>query len=104
MLGFLIIAAALGGGAWSLWERSQHDPWLRLLARARQRLARSGLALPDALPPRAMAHATQARFGDPATPIAQWLLRLEQLRYAARPDTELASLRREFRTLPWPTP
>ncbi len=104
VLGFLIIAAALGGGAWSLWERSQHDPWLRLLARARQRLARSGLALPDALPPRAMAHATQARFGDPATPIAQWLLRLEQLRYAARPDTELASLRREFRTLPWPTP
>ncbi|MFT4242260.1 MAG: DUF3488 and transglutaminase-like domain-containing protein, partial [Acidovorax sp.] len=55
VLGFLVLAAALGGGAWSLWERSQHDPWLRLLARARQRLARAGLTLPDTLPPRAMA-------------------------------------------------
>jgi len=104
VLGFLIIAAALGGGAWSLWERSQHDPWLRLLARARQRLARAGLALPDTLPPRAMAQATQARFGDPAAPIADWLLRLERLRYAPHPDTELTALRRDFRTLPWPTP
>ena len=40
VLGILIVVAALGGMGWSLWERSQHDPWLRLLARARQRLAR----------------------------------------------------------------
>lgn len=51
VLGFLVIFAALGGMAWSLWERSQHDPWLRLLARARQRLARAGLVLPPTLPP-----------------------------------------------------
>src|SRR5690606_24272255 len=66
VLGFLIVAAALGGGAWGLWERSRHDPWLRLLARARQRLARAGLSLAETLPPRAMARETQARFGDAA--------------------------------------
>ena len=55
VLGILIIVAALGGMGWSLWERSQHDPWLRLMARARQRLARAGLVVPDTLPPRAIA-------------------------------------------------
>jgi len=102
VLGILIIVAALGGMVWSLWERSQHDPWLRLLARARQRLARAGLVLPDTLPPRAMAERVQAQFGAPATAVADWLLRLEHLRYAPHPDTEWTSLRREFRTLPWP--
>ena len=102
VLGILIVAAALAAGAWSLWERAQHDPWLRLLARARQRLARAGLTLPDTLPPRAMAQATQSRFGDSTAPIADWLLRLERVRYAPHPDTELATLRRELRTLPWP--
>ena len=102
VLGILIVAAALAAGAWSLWERAQHDPWLRLLARARQRLARAGLTLPDTLPPRAMAQATQTRFGASTAPIADWLLRLERVRYAPHPDTELATLRRELRTLPWP--
>ncbi len=102
VLGFLVIFAALGGMAWSLWERSQHDPWLRLLARARQRLARAGLVLPPTLPPRAMAERVQAQFGAPAAAVADWLLRLERLRYAPQPDTALNDLRREFRTMPWP--
>lgn len=102
VLGFLVIFAALGGMAWSLWERSQHDPWLRLLARARQRLARAGLVLPPTLPPRAMAERVQAQFGAPAAALADWLLRLERLRYAPQPDTALNDLRREFRTMPWP--
>lgn len=102
VLGTLVIAAALGGMGWSLWERSQHDPWLRLLARTRQRLARAGLPLPETLPPRAMAERVQAQFGAPADAVADWLLRLERLRYAPHPDTELGTLRREFRTLPWP--
>ena len=102
VLGFLIIFAALAGMAWSLWERSQHDPWLRLLARARQRLARAGLVLPPTLPPRAMAERVQAQFGAPAAAVADWLLRLERLRYAPQPDTEWSHLRREFNTLPWP--
>ena len=102
VLGFLILVVALGGVGWSLWERSQHDPWLRLLARARQRLARAGLALPDSLPPRAMAERVQAQFGAPAAAVAEWLLRLERLRYAPHPTTEWRSLRRAFRSLPWP--
>ena len=94
--------AARGGAGWTLWERSQHDPWLRLLTRARQRLAKSGLTLPDTLPPRAMAERVQAQFGDTAQGVANWLLRLEQLRYAAHPAHQLGALRREFRTLSWP--
>ena len=104
LLGTLVLAAALGGMGWSAWERSQHDPWLRLLARTRQRLARAGLALPDNLPPRAMAQQVQAHFGAPAQSLSDWLLQLEQLRYAPRPATELAQLRRAFRSLPWPQP
>ena len=102
MLGVLTLIGAVGGMGWSLWERSQHDPWLRLLARARQRLARAGLVLPDSLPPRAMAERVQAQFGAPATAVADWLLRLERLHYAPHPEIELGDLRRAFRTLPWP--
>lgn len=102
VMGMLIVAAALGGMGWSLWERSQHDPWLRLMARTRQRLARAGLPLPDTLPPRAMAAQVQARFGPRAQAVADWLLRLEQLRYARAPAQELRQLSSEFRQLPWP--
>lgn len=102
VLGALVVAAAVGAMGWSLWERSQHDPWLRLLGRTRQRLARAGLPLPETLPPRAMAEQVQAHFGAQAAGVAHWLLRLEQLRYAPHPETELRTLRREFRTLPWP--
>ena len=104
VLSILVGVAAGGGGLWALWERSQHDPWLRLLARTRQRLARVGLPLPDTMPPRAMAQRVQAQFGTPAQGVADWLLRLEQLRYAPQPATELGKLRREFRHLPWPRP
>ena len=102
VMAMLVVTAALGAMGWSLWERSQHDPWLRLLARTRQRLARAGLPLPETLPPRAMAEQVRARFGTPANAVADWLLRLEQLRYAPKPTQELSQLRREFRQLPWP--
>ncbi|GKT01952.1 DUF3488 and transglutaminase-like domain-containing protein [Acidovorax sp. SUPP3434] len=102
-LGGLAALAALAGAGWTLWERSQHDPWLRLLAHARDRLARAGLPLPATLPPRAMAERARAQFGDAASaPIADWLLRLEHTRYAPEPATALADLRRDLRRLPWP--
>lgn len=111
LLGALLAAAALGGAAWTLWERRQHDPWLRLLARTRRRLARAGLPLPAHLPPRAMARAVQAHFGPAAQPLAQWLQQLEQLRYAApapgaaqQPTQTLRTLARTWRRLPWPRP
>ena len=107
LLAGLVAAAALGGAAWSAWERLQHDPWLRLLALARKRLARAGLALPTHLPPRAMAEAVRAHFGAASEPLAQWLLELEALRYAAhndKPAPSLKQLRRRFATLALPTP
>jgi len=103
LLGLLICAAALAGALWALWERSRQDPWQRLLLKARARLARAGLALPAHLPPRAMASQARERLGAPAEPAAQWLLRLEQTRYAPQPGATLGQLRREFARLPWPT-
>lgn len=116
LLAGLVGVAALIGASWALWERRQHDPWLRLLETARQRLARAGLALPAHLPPRAMAERVQAHFGgEAAAPLAAWLLRLEQQRYALPPASgasrtpgalgrtaQLRALRRAARRLPWP--
>ncbi len=98
----LIVAVALGGAAWGWWERTQHDPWLRLLARVRRRLHRAGLELPVSSGPRQIAAAVTARFGPDARPLADWLHRLEAQRYAPSPPATLPALQREFRTLPWP--
>lgn len=104
VLAGLLSSFALAGIAWSLWDRRQHNPWLRLLRRTRDRLARAGLALPETLPPRAMAQQVRAQFGDAAEPLARWLLRMEQWRYAPAPQAQqLQQLQREFRNLPWPS-
>ncbi|MDP9878601.1 transglutaminase-like putative cysteine protease [Variovorax boronicumulans] len=102
---YLLVAASLAGAGWTLWERSQHDPWLRLLGRARARLAKAGLPLPETAPPRQMAQAADARFGPAAQAVRDWLLKLEAQRYApaaSGPSASLAALRAEFRRLPWP--
>ena len=109
LLAGLIGVVALFGALWALWERRQHDPWLRLLQQTRQRLARAGLELPPHLPPRAMAERVQAHFGSGvAAPLAAWLLRLEQQRYAPPAPgapgraAQLRTLRRAARRLHWP--
>jgi len=99
----LIVFVALAGAAWTLWERRQHDPWLRLLARARRRLQAAGVSLPETAPPRQMATAVTTRFGDQGRRLADWLLKLEMQRYARAPAESLAALRREFNQLAWPT-
>ncbi|MGJ7579530.1 transglutaminaseTgpA domain-containing protein [Variovorax sp. RHLX14] len=104
---WLLIAVSVGGAGWTLWERSQHDPWLRLLGRARAKLVKAGLPLPDAAPPRRMANAAIAHFGESARPAHDWLLKLEAQRYAAASDERgsgagVASLRGEFRRISWP--
>ncbi len=115
ILGSLLGVAALGGATWTWWERRQHDPWLRLLGRTRKRLEAAGLPLPDHLPPRAIAQRVLAHWGTAsgaAAPSSQaqvqrihdWLLRLEQVRYAPQPAQQLGTLRREFNTLSWPQP
>ena len=99
---YLVIAASLAGAGWTLWERSRHDPWLRLLGQARARLAKAGLAVPETAPPRQMAAQADARFGPAAQPVRDWLLKLEAQRYAEAAPETLAALRAEFRRLAWP--
>jgi transglutaminase-like putative cysteine protease len=103
----VIVFVSLVGAAWTLWERQQHDPWLRLLQRARAQLRTLGVDSADHTPPRELAHRVQQRWGTagPAPRVAQWLLQLEAQRYS-RPGAPniptLATLQREFRQLAWP--
>ena len=104
----LVVAASLVGALWTLWERHRQDPWLRLLHGATLRLRKAGLHIPDTAPPRQIASLLQtpaaSANGELAT-IARWLLRLEAWRYAPRVGNspqQLATLQREFRSLPWP--
>ena len=113
----LIALAGLAAAAWAMWDRRQHDPWLRLLASARQRLAQAGLPLPGAAlaaaTPRTLAAAVQAAAHWPPDTRQQWqqsLIALETWRYApaaATPQTRraaLTALRRQLQSLPLPKP
>jgi len=101
LLGVVVIVA-LAGAAWSWWDRLQHDPWLRLLARTRRRLGQAGLEVGFTSPPREIAQLVSTRFGADAQELADWLLRLEAQRYARPPASSLGALRREFHQLSWP--
>ncbi len=98
----IIVAVSLVGAAWTLYSRSQHDPWLRLLHAARKRLSAAGLPSDDATPPRELARRASSLWGNAAQPLHHWLLQLEALRYAAAPERSatLATLRAQFAQLP----
>ena len=98
----ILVFVSLCGAAWTLWERRQHDPWLRLLERTRHKLHRSGLEIAPATPPRQIARLVAQRFGPRAAALQAWLLRLEQQRYARGAPASLATLQREFKQLAWP--
>ena len=98
----IMVLVAIAGAGLALWERSQHDPWLRLLARARKRLLAAGIELPATSAPRQMATAVTSRFGAGAQPLAQWLLQLELQRYSRAPPSSLGWLQREYKQLAWP--
>jgi hypothetical protein len=98
----LVVFVAIGGAAWSYWDRAQHDPWLRLLARVRRRLKEQGLDLPASAPPRQIATLVTARFGANARALSEWLLELEAQRYSRAGRADTAALRREFKQLSWP--
>jgi protein-glutamine gamma-glutamyltransferase len=99
----IVVLVSLVGAAWTLWERTQHDPWLRLLTRVRRRLLRAGLDVPETAPPRQIAAQVQQRFGPAAVALHDWLIKLEAQRYAKDPVASLGTLRREFHQLAWPT-
>ena len=100
----VVVLVSLAGAGWTLWERQQHDPWLRLLRRASQRLHTLGLTDTEHLPPRALALRVRERWGD--TPfshsVTQWLLQLERQRYSRESPVSLATLQREYQQLAWP--
>ena len=117
----IVVLAALVGAAWTLWDRSQHDPWLRLLARARKRLAKAGIPSTPASSPRQLAGLVLARYGsqnpNDAQALHDWLMQLEVQRYAKgssnpsrkaarpgmpRPLAQLQQLRQQFGQLAWP--
>jgi transglutaminase-like putative cysteine protease len=98
----IIVLVAMGGAAWTVWDRREHDPWLRLLHRVRRRLASTGMNLTPAAPPRRIAMLVTAQFGQAGAQLADWLLKLEQQRYAPSARADLRALQRELRTIAWP--
>ena len=99
----LVVGVSLLGAAWTQWDRSRQDPWLRLLHAASAKLLRAGLPVVPNTPPRQLALALQAYAGQES--IRDWLLRLEAWRYAPRAgniQSTLGTLRKEFGHLRWP--
>jgi transglutaminase-like putative cysteine protease len=103
-LGYLLIGiivfVSLCGAVWTLWEKSRHDPWLRLLERATARLQKAGFTLLPNSPPRKVAEQFSAQMAarrvDAAQDrsveaIRQWFLRLEVWRYSSRSASHPAS-------------
>ena len=109
LLGIIIIAS-LAGAIWTLWEQTQHDPWLRLLARVRKQLAKAGIESTPASSPRQLAALVHAKYGARGAELQHWLMQLEMQRYA-HPATDstqpgkqqaLSQLKRQFNSLSWP--
>lgn len=100
----IIVFASLVGVAWGLWERSRHDPWLRLLGRARKQLGKAGLVSHAGTSPRQLATQVLERYGTEGQPLYNWLLQLEAQRYAISPPggTPLAQLKKQYAGLSWP--
>ena len=104
----VIVLSSLAGGGWALWDRTQHDPWLRLLGRARRRLAKAGIDSTPAASPRQLAQRVLARYGAAGQPLHDWLMQLEMQRYAAassgaaRQRPRLRQLQQQFSQLTWP--
>ena len=113
LIGVIVLASAVGGG-WALWDRSQHDPWLRLLGRARKRLAQAGIESTPATSPRQLASQVLQKYGDQGQALHDWLIQLERQRYAsqathaaspARPQNQrqrLGHLQQQWSRLRWP--
>ncbi|MBC7649878.1 MAG: DUF3488 domain-containing transglutaminase family protein, partial [Vitreoscilla sp.] len=101
----IVVAVSLAGAAWTLWERTQHDPWLRLLAKARKRLGKAGIQSTAASTPRELATSLAAQFGNAHPATRDWLMQLEMQRYASPASgtpQDPKQLRQQFSRLTWP--
>ena len=108
IIGALFASGALASAAWLALQRRRQDPWQRLLAATRRRLAAAGINTTPAATPRALVLAANAATVPAALrqPLAAWLLDMERLRYAPTDAgknrrTALRALARRWRALPW---
>ncbi|MBQ9578556.1 MAG: DUF3488 domain-containing transglutaminase family protein [Ottowia sp.] len=109
IIGALLACGALAVALWLALQRRRQDPWQRLLAATRRRLAAAGISATPATTPRALVHATRTAAALPAAlrqPLAAWLLDMERHRYAPANAgesrrTALRTLARRWRALPW---
>jgi transglutaminase-like putative cysteine protease len=83
-LGVLLAIAALAAGLVGYWHQRQTDPWLRLWADARARLAKQGVGSAAHETPRQLV----ARV--PHADWQNWLLQLEALRYRPHAGGDMA--------------
>ena len=98
-----IVMVSLLGAAWGLWERTQHDPWLRLLGKARNRLAKAGIESTHASSPRQLAELLKHQHGSQHDALQRWLMQLEAQRYGASGSNQtIKQLRQQFNGLVWP--
>ncbi len=96
LLGGLLLLIALAGTAYNYWHKRQQDPWLALLAQAKARLQKAGMASTPSSSPRQLAAAVgQGQW-------QTWLLDLEAQRYAATGGhkAQLQALRQRLKRLP----
>jgi transglutaminase-like putative cysteine protease len=86
----LISGAALAGAGWAFWDRRRQDPWQRLHARVRERLAALGIECAPHDAPRTLARRLRSELGAPADALAAELDALDRGRYGRggqrRPD------------------
>ena len=102
LIGIVVTVSLLGAG-WSIWDRTQHDPWLRLLARARKKLAQAGMHTSAATSPRQLATLLKTRHPGQHDALQRWLVQLEAQRYATPDQSQtLKQLGQQFGTLVWP--
>jgi hypothetical protein len=100
----VLVVASLAGALWAGWSRTTHDPWLRLLEAARQRLRRTGLPIATHATPRQMADVIRGSHlaEEERSRWAQWLMALETQRYDPQGTVLLSGLKKQFRSLNTP--
>ncbi len=104
LIGVVVVVSLVGAG-WTLWEKQQHDPWLRTLSKVKRLLRQRGLQIKENTTPRELALIAQTHWGENefTQSLSAWLLRLEAMRYAPRSGDTLGQLQADLRNTPWPS-
>jgi len=80
----LMVAGALAGAAWALWDRHRQDPWQRLQRQVREALEPLGIDARTFDSPRRLAVMVRDRLGDRSDVLAYELDALDRARYGPR--------------------